>query len=578
MVETLNEPPIDLTEIWSKFNTIKPTLRIEKLRERYLNTKNKVTIDIARIRTESAKKTEGQPRVTRQAKAFAAIVREMPTYIYPDELFVGWLFSEPRGTEIPFNSLSRMSFWMENELDGLSTRKSDPFIITDEDKKVLREKVYPYWKKHFYNPSIPPEAKKLGIETARLSERVCHYVVNYEKVLNKGIIAIKQQAEDRLNQLDLQNPDDVKKIPFLEGVILSLEAATEIGLRFASKARENAEKEEDGKRKTELLRIADVCDRVPAHPARTLYEALQSVWFIHMMLGWEVSFHGGISLGRADQYLYPYYKRDINEGRLSKKEAQELLDCWCMRFSQSFGLFPNARFISQYTPGHHLDIGGLKADGTDGTTDLSYMFIEAIMHTPGMVEPAIGLLIHSKTPDDLLLKACQLTSLGSGNPQYINHDVLVNNLMGRGATIGGTPLPLEDARKYGGCVGCHEPSIHTMESGWEASQSQPLAALMELIMTNGWSRIFKKRRGLETGDPRQFKSFEEVRNAFYKQVAFEMKRGAISANIGEQSLLPTLFTSALTEDCIERGICREEGGLFFVDLICPADFYFLQVG
>jgi formate C-acetyltransferase len=560
MVQIVNKPTITEPMVWDRYWTIKPTSRVEILRKRYLNIPNKVVIDVARLRTQSMKETQGEPLVSRRAKAFAAIVRGMPTNIYPDELFVGWLFSEPRGTEIAIDSLSIQSFWLERELDTISTRKWDPFLLTDEDKKILKDEIYPYWKKHHYSPSIPPAAKKLFIENVRETERVCHYVVNYAKVLKKGLLGIKRDAEERLNRIDLKDSEEIKMVPFLEGVILALKAAAEIGERFAAKARELAEIEENDKRRAELLKITEVCERVPAHPARTFYEALQSVWFIHMMLGWEVSFHGGISPGRADQYLYPYYENDIKEGRITKEEAQELLDCWCMRFSQSFGLFPQGRFISQYTPGHHVGIGGLKANGTDASNELSYMFIEAIMHTPGMVEPAFGFLVHSKTPEDLLIKACQLTALGSGNPQFINHDVLVENLLGRGATVGGNPVSLEVAREFGGCVGCHEPSLHTMESGWDPSQSQMLAFLMELVMTNGWSRIFKSNRGLKTGDPRQFKTFEEVRNAFYKQVAFEMKRGAVSANLGEQVLQPTLFTSALTEDCIENGICREEGG------------------
>jgi formate C-acetyltransferase len=565
MVETVNEPVVkepivNPSEMWSKHYTIKPTSRVERLRQRYLSIRNKVAIDIARARTQSRKKTEGEPLVTRRAKSFAAIVRNVPTNIYPDELFVGWLFSEPRGTEIPFYSIPFTAFGLEKELDTLSTRTVDPFLIDDEDKKILREEIYPYWREHFYMPTIPPEAKKMHVEYAYPSPKVDHYVVNYPKVLKKGILGIKRDAEERLDRIDLTDSEEIKKVPFLEGVILALEAAAEIGKRFAAKARTLAETEENSQRKTELLEIAEVCQNVPANPARSFYEALQSVWFIHQMLGWELSFHGGISLGRADQYLFPYYEKDIRKGIITKEQAQELLDCWCMRYSQSFGLWTQGGFISQYTPGHHLDIGGMKANGSDAANELSYMFIEAIMHTPGMVEPAIGLLVHSKTPDDLLIKACKLTSVGSGNPQYVNHDVLVSNLLGRGATIGGKPVTLQMAREFGGCVGCHEPSIHTMEGGWAVNQAQLLGLTMELVMTNGWSRILGKRRGIETGDPREFKSFEEVREAFRKQVAFEMKRGAIASNLGEQMLEPTLFTSALTEDCIENGKCREEGG------------------
>jgi len=401
----------------------------------------------------------------------------------------------------------------------------------------------------------------MGVHQAAITPFLPHYSVNYEKVLKKGLLGVKKDAEDRLNRLDLTDPEDSKKVPFLEGVILALTAAAEIGTRFAEKARASAKGETDKQRKEELLKIAEVCDRVPAHPARTFYEALQSVWFIHMQTGWEVKFQGGITPGRCDQYLYPYYEADINEGRITKEEAQELLDCWFMRYSQSFNLWSEsqARFWANHAPGHHMGVGGLKADGTDATNDLSYLFIEAMMHTKGMVEPNLGLLVHSKTPEELLIKACQLTAMMSGNPQYINNDVLVENLLERGATIGGTPLTLETARKYGGCVGCHEPSILTMESGWNG-QGLQMTLIMESVMTNGRARVLNREFGIKTGDPAQFKSFDEVKEAFKKQVEWQLRKVSISANLGEQAMLPTLFTSALTEDCIEKGIPREQGG------------------
>jgi len=537
--------------------TIAPTARAERLRQRYLDTRNRAVTDVGRIVTQAMRDTEGEPLITRRAKTFAAVVRGVPVNIYPDELFVGWLWSEPRGTEISVRHLG-----MERELDTLSTREYTPFLIDDDDKRALREEIFPYWKEHLYSPPLPPEARKLGVRAAAGTPVLFHYVVNYEKVLKKGFLGIRRDAERRLDRLDLTDPAEVKKMPFLEGVILALAAAAEIGERFAVEARALAEEEDDDGRKAELLEIAGICERVPASPAETFHEALQSVWFVHMMVGWEVGFHGGQSPGRADQYLFPYYERDIGEGRLTKDKAQELIDCWFMRYSQMFSIMPaaQAHFMSNHTSAHHIDVGGLKADGNDATNALSYMFIEAMMHTPGMVEPTLGLLVHSKTPEDLLVKACRLTALGGGYPQFINHDVLVDNLLARGATVGGRPVTLEIAREYGGCVGCHEPSLHTMESGWTASQSQHLAAHMECVMTNGWSRMSNKERGLKTGDPRGFRTFEEVRDAFRKQVAFKMKTGAIASNLGELLLQPTLFTSALTEDCIENGMTREEGG------------------
>ncbi len=537
--------------------TLMPTARVEKLRQRYLDTPNKAVTDIGRILTQSMKDTEGEPTISRRSKAFASIVRGAPINIYPDELFVGWLWSEPRGTEVPVGQ-----FGLEAELDTLSTREYTPFQISEEAKESLREEIFPYWKARRHSPSVPPEAQKLGVRAAAKIPVLFHYVVNYEKVLKKGLLGVKQDAEERLARLNLADPEDAKKVPFLEGVILAMQASSEIGSRFAAEARALAGTESDAARKAELLKMAEVCDQVPAHPARTFYEALQSVWFIHIMLGWEVGFHGGQSVGRADQYLYPFYENDLQEGRLTQEQAQELIDCWFMRFSQMFSVMPagQAFFMSNHTSAHHLGIGGLKADGNDASNALSYMFIEAMMHTPGMVEPTVGLLVHSKTPDDLLIKACKLTALGGGYPQFINHDVLVENLMGRGATVGGQPVSLETARQYGGCVGCHEPSLHTMESGWTAGQSMHLAAILESVLTNGWSPIHERERGLKTGDPRDFKTFEELKQAFLKQVAHEMLKGSIASNLGEEALIPTLFTSALTEDCIERATPREQGG------------------
>jgi len=543
--------------------TIPPSQRVERLRRRYLETENKAVIHISRIITRVMRETGGEPLITRRAKAFAATVREVPVNIHPDELFVGWLFSEPHATEVPVRS-----FMLAHELDTLSTREYTPFYISEEDAEALREEIFPYWKSHYHSPSVPRELKEAGITSVGGSTWLPHFVADYEKVLDIGLLGIKQQAEEKLNSLDLTEASDVRKRPFLEGVILALEAAAEIGKRFADEARHLAESTTDADRKAELLMIAEVCDRVPARPARTFYEAMQSVWFVHMLLGWESQFHGGQSPGKADQYFYPYYRRDVEEGRLTREKAQEMLDCWFMRYSQMFSIVPvdQARFMSNHTSGHDLTVGGLKADGSDATNELSYMFIEAMMHVPGMVEPTLVLLVHSKTPEDLLIKACQLTALGGGYPQFVNQDLMVENLLARGALLDGPPITLETAREYSTTDGCHHPTLAGMESGYAGISGiglrQPmLPSAFEYVLHNGIQLTDGRRAGLETGDPRQFGSFEEFRKAFGKQVAYLVKCHAIADNIGQVAALqPTVFSSALTNDCIKKGIPREEGG------------------
>ena len=524
-----------------RFLTIQPTPRVERLRQRYLNTKDKIVIDILRIRTRLMEETEGQPRETRQAMAFAAIVREMPINIYPDEPIVGWLFCEPRGS----NLSGGQALAIESELDTLSTREITPFLISDADKRELREEIVPYWKAHRVAGSTLP-----------------HWTAGYEKVLKKGLVGVKKDAEERLARLDLSDPEDFKKLAFLEGVILALEAAAEIGDRFAAEARELANKEEDAGRKAELLKIAEACDRVPAYPARTFYEAVQSVWFVHILHALDNEHASGMGPGRPDQYMYPFYQRDIEEGRITKEEAQELIDCWFMRYSQyymvwrsdagSYGTHP------PHPPGHHLDVGGLKPDGTDASNELSYMFIEAMMHTPGMTEPTLGLLVHSKTPDALLIKACQLTALGGGYPMFINQDLRIASLLARNEIMDGPPISLALARTGTG-AGCHELVIPNMDSGFGFT-SLNLASAVEIALTNGKSRNSGRQKGVETGDPRQFKSFDEVQEAFRKQMAWLLRNGIIRSDRFERSLLPKVFNSALVEDCIEKGISKEEGG------------------
>ncbi|HJN51711.1 MAG: pyruvate formate lyase family protein [Pseudomonadales bacterium] len=545
-----------------KVYAMAPTPRVERLRQHYLDTPNKAVIDLGRIVTQVWKETEGEPLMARRAKAFAATVRGVPINIYPDELFVGWLFHEPRASEVGHRGVG-----LAAELDTLSTREYTPFLISEADKRELREEIFPYWKTQGHAIPVPPELQKEGITGIGGVGFLAHYTVNYEKVLKKGLLGVKQDAEDRLARLDLTQADDVKKLPFLEGVITAMEGAAELGGRFAAKARELADSEKNAERKAELLTMAENCDQVPARPARTFYEALQSVWFVHMMLGWEVYFHGGASPGKVDRYLYPYYEADIREGRLTREFAQELLDSWFMRYSQMFSLqgANTARHMSNHTSGHDVTIGGFKADGSDGSNDLTYMCLEAMMHTPGMVEPTLVLLVHSKTPEALLIKACQLTSLGGGYPQFVNADLMTETLLSRGNPYG-PPVTLETIREFGATNGCHHACLQGMESGWSGGGGSgmgisTLPAALEYVLYNGVRQYDEKESGLKTGDPRQISTFADFKAAFEKQVARLVKLSCVVSNIGEMAgLPPTLFTSALTEDCIEKGLPREQGG------------------
>jgi len=508
-----------------------PTQRIGKLRDAFLSLRPTVSIDRARIEARVLKETAGEPTVTRRAKVFAAIVREMPIDVYPDELIVGASSARPYCTNInPANAE-----FLARRTNPAGNARGRSMGLGDEEKRELVDELIPFWRDQ-------------GLANVG---HYGHNVHDYEKVLEKGFLGIKEEAEARLARLDLTDPDDMKKVPFLEGVVIAMEAAAELGERFAARARELAATEEDAGRKADLLRVAEVCDRVPANPARRLHEALQVVFFIRTVLIWELSYDLGFSQGRMDQYLYPYFERDIGEGRITREEAQELLDCYMLK-------------VGRAGASASMGVGGVRADGNDATNELSYMFIEALTHTrlPG---PDFAVLVHSKTPDDFLIRACRLCSLGIGHPQFLNYDVMIDQALARGST-GGSPMSLEDARSAAN-VGCLELVIPGKDSGYLYFTHYSNHALaMDLVMTNGVRRSDGREVGSQTGDPRQFKSFEQVREAFHQQLAFMRKNIQMAGSAREQKIIeqyPTLCESALIEDCIEKGMCREEGGAHY---------------
>ena len=528
--------------------TTQPTLRIEKLRQEFLSLKPTASIDRALIETRVMKESEGEPVITRRAKVFAATVREMPITIFSDQLLVGGIGVKPLCANItPINQSAEGRKGFLSYLLGLS--RDAPFGDLSQEQRRELEEMTPYWK----------EQGRMG--------KTFHYghnIHDHQKVVKKGFLGIKKDAEESLTKLDLDKAEDLAKVPFLEGVISAMEAAAEIGARYAALAREMAETEFDSSRKAELLKMADVCDWVPSNPARTFREALQSYYISYLLLHWEVVPSPGFSQGRMDQYLYSYYENDIIEGRTNLEEAQELLDCY----------FLGVNFESEDSP---ITVGGVNIHGKDATNELSYMLIEASMHTR-LKSPWLSVLLHHKMPEKLLIKASQLCALGTGHPQFVNNDVMIEQALARGV-MGGPAITLQDARNASP-QGCFELVIPGKDSGYLYFPMPNIAACMEMVMTNGGSMPFrnedenkkyKGRRynpfhGIETGNPQDFKTFEEVRAAFRKQLGQMRRNIQLAGTSLERSIIeftPTVFESALIEGCIESGISREGGGAHY---------------
>ncbi len=591
-----------MADLISKFTTIEPTERTKRLRAFYIeNTKRTdpvYTIYFDRAIARTMKETEGEPMVLRRAKAFAAAVAAFPVEIFPDEPFVGWIGGGP--TDVPVGA-EQLGARLEIEIDHYKHMR-------DEDRRIVKEEIIPYWKgegdwkRHWFYQNyanLPPQTRHLlygdpdpdlakiniitrskppamprvdmkevagqtdGLGRGFISDgmtrhHIGHCSYGYEKILKKGFLGVKKDAEDRLARLDWNDPGELRKVPFLKSVILAMDAAAGIGKKFAEGVRKTIKKEQDPARRAELKIIAAICDQVPAHPARTFHEALQSVWFTQILNWCETPIVFAVGPGKIDQYLHPYYEKDIREGRITKTQAQELIDCWLMRFTQ--GVSP---FIPQAGAAYHMDVGGLKKDGSDATNELSFLFLEGMMHTR-LVEPNFGVMVHSKTPDEFLSKACQLCVLGTGHPMFLNNDVFAENFLARGA-LGGPPVPIELARTSG-AIGCNEPHVANYDSEFNVGPFLLLPQMLELALSDGWSRYHGQYMGARTGDPRNFKTFEELQDAYLKQLAYFAYHCEIANKNSEITLAeryPTIYASALIEDCIEKGIPREAGGARF---------------
>ena len=512
--------------------------------------------------TESYRATEDMPIVKRRSAAFSHILKNIPITIREGELVVGSATLAPRGCQV-FPEYSYE--WLEAELDTVHSRAADPFYVSEKTKAELRE-VYPYWKgktcSDLARSNMAPEAYEAFTAHAVFTpgnyfyNGIGHVCVDYDGVLRHGYRGIIARCEKALSELDFADPEYVERQNFLSAVIESCEAVIEYARRYSSLAKELARKESDPDRKKELEVIAKNCSRVPEFGATNFHEACQSFWFVQLLLQVESSGHS-ISPGRFDQYMYPYYKKDIDAGNLTVEAAQELIDCIWVKLNDINKVrdADSANGFAGYGMFQNLIVGGQDIHGMDATNDLSYMCIEASMHVP-LPQPSISIRVWNGSPEPLLLKAAALTRLGTGLPAYYNDEIIIPSIMARGLT-------LEDARDY--CIiGCVEPQKAAKTDGWHDAAFFNMCRPMELAFTSGFDK--GKRIGPDTGDVAEMKTFDEFYNAYKTQQSYMIKLmvnslGAIDKAHAERCPLP--FQSCMVEDCIGRGKPLQSGGAIY---------------
>lgn len=526
-----------------------------------------LSLNRARLVTASYKETEGLPWSIRKAKGFEKVMAEIPIFIEDEDLLAGNQGSEPLCFEW---NVEHDCSWVLKEAESGSLWKHYP--VREQDMPEIKE-ICKFWEsrtrheiycKWLVELGLLDEAKAIGdgeggswaFQIFPLSLLAPgHQLPDYEEYLRKGLGGKLTEIDEELQRslCLVSDYELIQKINFLKALSIELRAAIHHAKRYATLARELASKA-GGKRKTELERLAQICDWVSENPARSFYEALQMIWFYRVFEKWDGSY-ANIAPGRMDQYLYPYYRRDIDTGRLTKEEALELLECYRVKMGtlQEFlqGPVRELSARAQYLP---VTLGGQNSEGDDVTNDLSYLFLEAGFKIASP-HPNLAIRIHNKTPREFFIRALELVRLGRGYPNFYNDNSYIPWLLNYG-------IDLKEARNWciTGCVHAAVPG----KTGFDGTVWVNIAKCLEITLNNGVDPVTGKKIGITTGEFEGFKTYDEVIEAFKRQVRHVVGRGVFIMNLQTPYLSqidPVVFSSSFVSDCVKRGrSCSQAGG------------------
>jgi pyruvate formate-lyase/glycerol dehydratase family glycyl radical enzyme len=534
--------------------------RIKFLKDRFLASERQLCSERATIVTEAYKAFAHEPPLMKRAKTLHMLLGRIHVFISDSELIVGHHASMPKSAPVfPEFDVG----WLEEELELLPTRSVDSFFVSDRVKEDLIN-IFPYWKdkgirRVLFN-SLPEttlnhrmKAKVFSV-TAHEETALGHVLLDYEKVIRIGFEGIKREVCRALEALDPKKPDYVERALFYRSCMVSCDAAIVFAKRYAERAESMAQSECDEKRKEELFRIAEVCRQVPAKPARNFHESLQSLWFVQIIV--QIDNNGSsYSPGRIDQYLLPYYRKDVASGVLTREGAQELLDCFWLKFSEPLLLYKTeaARITGGFPMGQNVTVGGVDGEGNDATNELSFLCLNAQEHV-GLAQPNFTVRVSRKAPRAFLMRTAEVIRLGTGMPQLMNDGVCIPAVQNVG-------IPVREARRYAP-VGCVELNV---VGGWgrENGGYFNLAKVLEYTINNGVCRLTGEQDGLPLGSLSDFDSFESLLSAFRKQMAYFFEHLAIEDNAIDRvhaDLVPSPIVSVLVPGCIESAREVTAGG------------------
>ncbi|MEG1895306.1 MAG: glycyl radical protein [Oscillospiraceae bacterium] len=535
--------------------------RVRKLRRQSLETPAHIYIERAELMTEAYKMYEGTVSVPElRALSFKHYFENKALYIGEGELIVGEKGDGPQSSP----TFPELCCHTIEDMHVMNDRDLISFKVTDKDIEIQKNDIIPFWEKRSIRSkiikSMKPEwrtAYEAGIFTEFMEQRGPGHTVGSHKIYEKGYMDYKQDIEDAIAKLDYQHdPEAISKKEELNAMSISCDAIMILGARYAKLAREMAATATDPSWKADLLKIAEVCEVVPAHKPETYHQAIQMYWFTHLGVTSELNPWDAYSPGRFDQHLNPFYERDTENGTLNKNGALELLECLWVKFNNQpappkVGI--TLKESSTYTDFANINTGGITPDGRDGVNDVSYLILDC-MDEMKLLQPSSNVQISRKTPLKFLKRACEISREGWGQPAFYNTEAIVQELLNAGKS-------LADAR-LGGTSGC----VETGAFGNEAYILQGyfnLPKILELALYNGYDYVSNQQLGPKTGEAKDFKCYDDFWKAYQAQINYFLNIKLEGSNVIETiyaKYMPAPFLSIITNDCISRGKDYNAGG------------------
>ena len=529
---------------------LKKTERIDILKDKMLAEPRYASIEQARIITRVYKENEDKSTVLKRALSLKAALEELEIAVQPEELIVGNRTKGVRtGVVFPESGLK----WINEEFETLPTRPQDKFQVREEDIREFREEIYPYWHgrsmedviSQNYGPEISAMAKVVKINQKDHAQG--HICPDTKLWLELGPAGLAEKAR-RAKKQHPENPE------FYDAVVLVMEGARTFMRRYARLLEKTAAENEAYR--DDLLDLADICEALADRGAQTFHEAVQSLWFLFTILHME-SNASSFSPGRMDQYLWPYYEKDIREGRLTEQKALEILEALWLKFNQIVYLRNqhSAKYFAGFPIGFNIAIGGVDEEGNDTYNDLSLLLLKA-QYDLGLPQPNLSVRLNRNTSRELLQDAIQVVAKGSGMPQFFNDEAIIHTMV---QDLG---IEEKDARDYA-IVGCVELTTHGNNLGWSDAAMFNLNKALELAMNHGKCLLTGEQIGPDFGGIEEFETFEELEEAFRKTIDHfidEMMKAEVVVEKAHQDCLPTAFLSAVIDDCLDKGLDVTAGG------------------